>query len=101
MEHLRPNAIDYPKCYLGSVLGGIDVSAKRALAEWRIHNLYDGFRDQANVGVVGHDGGEGLLDFLAITFIGSCFVLGEAGLVGRHAGMREVVGALGEPPLAR
>jgi hypothetical protein len=67
MEHFRPNPIDYPERYLGSVLGGINVHAKRALAEWRIHNLDDGCRDSANVSVVGHDSGEGLLNFLAIT----------------------------------
>ena len=50
MEHLRPNPIDYPERYLGSVLGRIDMHAKRALAERRIHNLDDGFCDSANVG---------------------------------------------------
>ena len=96
MKHLRPNAIDYPERYLGSVLGRINVHAKRALAEWRIHNLDDGFRDSANVGVVGHDSGERLLNFLTVTFIGSCFVLRFSLLGGGHAGMREVVGAFGK-----
>jgi hypothetical protein len=55
MEHLRPNPINYPERYLGSVLGRINVHAKWPLAEWRIHNLDDGFRNSANVGVGGHD----------------------------------------------
>ena len=96
MEHLRPNAIDDSEGYLGSILRGVDMYAKRALAEGRIDNLDDGFRDSANVGVVGHDGGEGLLDSLAITFIWSRFVLRQARLIGRRPGMREVVGAFGE-----
>ena len=75
MEHLRPNAVDDSEGYLGSVLRRIDVHSKRALAKWRIDNLRDGFSNGANVGVVGHDSGEGLLDFLAIPFIRSCFVL--------------------------
>ena len=48
VEHLRPNAVDDSEGYLGSVLRRIDVHPKRALAEWRIDNLRDGFRNRAN-----------------------------------------------------
>src|SRR5260370_28432471 len=75
VEHLRPNAVDDSEGYLGSVLRRIDVHAKRAFAKWRIDNLRDGLRNRTNLGVIGHDSGEGLLDFLAIAFIMSCFVL--------------------------
>ena len=95
MEHLRPNAIDHSEGHLGPVLGRINMDAKRPLAKWSINDLDDGLPDSTYVGVVGHDSCEGFLDFLAISFIRACFILGEAGLVGRHAGMREVVRALG------
>src|SRR5713101_9176913 len=96
MEHLRPNAIDHPECHLGPVLGRINMYAERPLAERCIYNLDDGCRDSVKVRVLGHDSGEGVLNLLAITFIWPCLVFGEASLVGRHAGMREVVGALGK-----
>jgi hypothetical protein len=38
--------------------------AERAPAEGRIDNLHNGFRDRANVGVVGHDCREGSWIFL-------------------------------------
>src|SRR5437879_5579426 len=69
MEHLRPNPVDDSEGYLGPVLGRINMYAERPLAERSIYNLDDGCRDGANVGVLGHDSGEGLLDFLFITFI--------------------------------
>src|SRR3982074_2794461 len=96
VEHLRSNAVDDSEGYLGSVLRRIDVHTKRALAKGRVDNLRDGFRNRANVGVVGHDSGEGLLDFLAVAFIRPCFVLCKTLFVGGPAGMREVVGALGK-----
>jgi hypothetical protein len=96
VEHLSPNAVDHSEGHLGSVLRRIDVHPKRALAEWRIDNLHDGFRNRANVSIVGHDRGEGLLDFLTVAFIRSCFVLRQTRFVGRHAGMGEVVGAPGK-----
>jgi hypothetical protein len=94
MQHLRSHAIDDPERHLCSILRRINVRAERPLAERRIDDLHDGFGNRAHIGVLGHDSGEGLLNSLAITFIRPCFVFGEAGLVGRHAGMREMVRAL-------
>jgi len=89
VQHLRPNPVDDSEGYLGSVLSRIDVHAKRALGKWCIDKLRDGFRDGAHVGAIGYDSGKGLLDFLVIAFIGSCFVLPKTLFVGGHAGMRE------------
>ena len=69
VEHLRPNAVDDSEGYLGSVLRRIDVHTKRPLPERQIHNPDGRFRDSLNVGGLGHDSGEGLLNFPAITFI--------------------------------
>jgi hypothetical protein len=68
MQHLRPNAIDDPERYLGSVLRRIDMQTEGSFAERRFNNLHDGFRDRANISILRHESGECLLDFLAITF---------------------------------
>ena len=70
MQHLRPNAIDNSEGHFSSVLRRIDVQAKRTLAKRRIHDLDDGFRNRTSVGILGHDGGEGLLDFPGVTLYG-------------------------------
>jgi hypothetical protein len=101
MEHLRPDAVNNCEGYLGSVLSRIGMHAEGSFAKGRVNNLHDGFRDRANVGVLGHDCGEGFLDLLAITFIWPGFVFGEAVLVREHAGMREVVRAFRETRPAR
>ena len=85
MEHLRPNAVDDSEGDLGPMMGRIDVHTKRSLDERRINNLHDGFSNRPNVGVLGHDGGEGLLDFLCMTFIWPRFLLGHECLVGGHS----------------
>ena len=75
VKHLRAKSVDDSKGDLGPILRRIDMHAKRALAEWRVDYLNDGLRDRADIGVVGHDSSESLLDSLAVTFIGSFFIL--------------------------
>jgi hypothetical protein len=96
VQHLVPNSIHHPEHHVGSVVRWIDMHSKRSFAERSIDNLRDGFRNRPNIGIVGHDSGESLLDFLAIAFIKSCFVLRQTLFVGGSAGMREVVGSLGK-----
>ena len=69
MEHLCSKTINHRERDLGPVLRRIDMNTEGSLAEWRINDLHDCRRNRANIGVIGYDGRERFLDFLAIAFM--------------------------------
>jgi len=94
MQHFRTHGVHYRKCHVRPVLRRIDTYAERAFAKRGVHDFNDCVRHRARIRR--NNGGNGFLDFLALAFVGTRFMLGHALRVGWRAGMREVIGAPGE-----
>ena len=77
MQHLGPRTVEHRKADAGAVFGRVVVHAEGTLAKWGVDDLHDRVSHPRDVGVVRHDGREGLLHLLAEALVGTSFVLGQ------------------------
>jgi hypothetical protein len=95
-QELGADSIGNHVHHLAAVLRRIHVHAERPAPEGTADDVHHGSGDGGDIGIGRFAGGEAGKDFVGETCGGPSVVLGHARVIGRRAGMREVMGAFGE-----